>query len=183
MCQRCSTVASFVDRSGAHVVSAFNAACVGTEWSADGRSTGRYRTITIEEMREWFYETLRARYYIFKAMEDPSGAQIIYLITAGSVTISTVMGMFVWHDDDDYKTGVIRSGDTNWWQISDQVDQYSTLVIMSAAFVTQILAIFDISPDINNYVWDYGVGYVLRAFKVIAIFMMYLGYDSASIVI
>jgi len=115
------------------------------------------------------------------AGRDPMGAQLGYLITAGTMSFYLLADQFLWHDDDAYKAGEFTKGDTNWWSMGHAIEHWAALSIMTVAFITQALALAGIATDINGMVWGYGVGLALPILETIATAILYYGYDVAHV--
>ena len=108
---------------------------------------------------------------------DPMMANISYLMTAGGSAFYLLADQFLWHEEDGYKAGELKSGDTNWWKLAHTIEHYSAMGIMTIAFCTQALATFGIAVPINMMVWGYGVGMALPLIELVTTFILYYAYD------
>ena len=111
------------------------------------------------------------------ANRDPMGANMTYLMTSGSAAFYLLADQFLWHEEDGYKAGELKSGDTNWWKMAHTIEHYSAMGIMTIAFCTQALATFGIAVPINMMVWGYGVGLALPLIEFVTTLMLYYAYD------
>ena len=82
---------------------------------------------------------------------------------------------------------VTLSGGSDWWATGNLILNYGGLAIFGTAFIMQSIATFGIIPDINFYVWLYGVyiggaslTIVYLVFLLLAMEQSYGGIDGAS---
>lgn len=83
--------------------------------------------------------------------------------------------------DSYYKPYDTHVGGTNWWGLSSLISYYSRIAVYGVAFVFQMMAIFGLFPEINIYVWEWGIVIGMASLEVLIMLMTALGYDSATV--
>ena len=69
---------------------------------------------------------------------------------------------------------------SNYWQYANMFLQYSRIAIFSAAFITQLLAMFGIAAHINTLVWTYGVFMLMGVINFSYLGAMLSSYDTVT---
>jgi len=112
------------------------------------------------------------------AGRDPMGAQIMFLMAAGSAMMWYILDLFVWYDDTT-STTVDWNDNKIWYSIPHYIHFFS-LAVWGVAFIMQMLAIFGIAPGINYMVWGFGVFMALPLAEMVGTMMTWIGYDGAA---
>ena len=99
------------------------------------------------------------------------------------IAFANVVGLGMKHyryrsSETYYDDGAVL-GDTNYWQLVNQIGGNFWLAAFSVAFITQLLAIFGIANGINVMVWAIGLGGIGSLVNLVTSIMAWFGYDLA----
>jgi len=98
---------------------------------------------------------------------------------AGGWAFWSAMDAFRYRSDSKYYDGgELKSGDTNYWKMSDMLRLYSGLAIGGVLMVTSLMAAFGISPALNAMLWMW-MGLVGMIIGLVVGVLRFLGYDAA----
>ena len=113
------------------------------------------------------------------AMASPMAGNLAYLSVGLINTVEIALGLFRYSEKDQYKAGLITSGQPNWWELSSTINNYGFFAVFSVLTVTQLLATFGIAVDINMMAWEYlwGLGGLLLGMTVYL--LRFLGLNDA----
>lgn len=96
-------------------------------------------------------------------------------MNAGSMAVQ----LFRYRSASDYYDDGDILGDTNYWQLGNQIGSYFWLGAFSTAAITQLLAIFGIANGINLLVWMILLGGIGGLVNLVTSIIAMMGYDKA----
>jgi len=110
-----------------------------------------------------------------------------FYIVAVMNAIRYGMEVVFWRSPKDYyKNGLLNSKTgkyTNWWEKANYVYLRGAFFIWATASVSQMLAIFKVAPQFNQYVWEWGVVFGLGLLSIFYTVMSLLSYEQAFVIL